>query len=122
MRRTTQFKYLFLILLALCVKSVIASEIQYPYHATPERERAILEGYGNIKSGMNVNEVKKILGEPDEVRDLYEPNIKTGNKIGFTYWYLIQRIKGSGSQAEKNERLVRVSFGLDGKVNKVDRL
>lgn len=70
---------------------------------------------------MNVENVKEILGEPDEVRGLYEPNKTARNPIGFTYWYLIQRLKESGSQAEKDEKLVRVFFGLNGKVNRVDK-
>ena len=119
MRRPFHFTALFL--LALFLESAFASEFQYPYHASPEREQAILEGSGKVKSGMSVEEVKKILGEPDEVRDLHEPNIKSGKTIGFTYWYLIQRPKEPGSQVEKNEKLVRISFDSNGKVSRVDK-
>jgi hypothetical protein len=98
------------------------SEIKYPYYASPERKRNIVDGYQKIKTGIDANEVKRILGEPDEELDLYDPrNIKVGRKVGFTYWYLIQRVKDSGSQIEKDEKLVRVSFNLDGKVTHVDR-
>ena len=110
-----------LILIAMPIHHSIASEIQYPYFASPERKLSILEGYKKIKIGMESNEVKAVLGEPDEIRDLYEPKIKTGKKIGFTYWYLIQRVKSTGSQNEKNENLVRISFGLNGKAIRVDR-
>ena len=98
-----------------------ASEIKYPYFATPERVESIEVGYKKIKIGMDINEVKVILGEPDEIKDLYEPKIKKAKKIGFTYWYLIQRIKSVGSQNERNEKLVRVSFDLNGEVIGVDR-
>lgn len=110
--------YLFAVLLSA---GVDAAEIAYPYYASPEREKTILTGYQNVKVGMSVGEVKKLLGEPDETHDLYEPNIKSGKKIGFTYWYLIQRIRNSGSQRERNEKLVRVSFGLDGKTTRIDK-
>ncbi|MDH5258343.1 MAG: hypothetical protein OEX07_10045 [Gammaproteobacteria bacterium] len=99
----------------------IASELKYPYFASPERAKSIQEGYKIIKIGMELNEVKEILGEPDEIQDLYEPKIKKPKKIGFTYWYIIQRTKRTGSQNKKNETLVRISFGLSGQVVKVDR-
>lgn len=95
--------------------------IEYPYHATPERRLAIVEGYKKIVLGMNTEEVEAIIGKPDEIRSLYEPMIKAPEQIGFTYWYIIQRIKESGSVSEKDEKLVRVSFDLDGTVIRVDR-
>jgi hypothetical protein len=110
-----------LLLLSLGLKIALASELQYPYHVSPEREQIILEGFGKVKPGMSAEEAKKILGEPDEVHDLYEPNFKSGKAIGFTYWYLIQRLKKSGSQIEKNEKLVRVSFNPNAKVIKVEK-
>ena len=107
--------------MALLMNNSIASEIKYPYFATPERTESIEGGYKKIKTGMAVNEVKVILGEPDEIKDLYEPKIKTRKIIGFTYWYLIQRMKSTGSQNERNEKLVRISFNLNGEVTGVDR-
>ena len=99
------------------------SEIKYPYYASPERKQAILGSYQKIQVGMDVNDVKKILGEPDEILPLYDPrDIKVGRKIGTTYWYLIQRVKGSGSSViDRDEKLVRVSFDLNEKVTHVDR-
>ena len=111
----------FLIFMAFIMTKSIASEIKYPYFATPERAQLIEIGYKKIKLGMEINDIKDILGEPDEIKDLYEPRIKTGKIIGFTYWYLIQRMKNIGSQNERNEKLVRISFNLNGEVTGVDR-
>ena len=98
------------------------SEVKYPYYASQERKQIILDGYQKIKTGMDTNEVKRLLGQPDEVLDLYDPrNIKAGRKVGFTYWYLMQRARASCSQIEKDEKLVRVSFDLNSKVTHVDR-
>ena len=107
--------------LSLSLNIAFASDISYPYYATPERASVINNGYTNIKPGLTVNEVVTIMGKPDEIRDLYEPIIKNGKKIGFTYWYLIQRIQASGSQNDKKEKLVRVSFDLNRNVSGVDR-
>ncbi|MDH5218269.1 MAG: DUF3862 domain-containing protein [Gammaproteobacteria bacterium] len=112
---------IFLIFVALLMNDSISSEIQHPYFASPERVKTIQEGYKKIKTGMDINQVKEILGEPDEIKDLYEPKIKTSKIVGFTYWYLIQRIKSTGGQNERNEKLVRISFELNGAVIRVDR-
>lgn len=86
------------------MNNTTATEIQYPYYASPERERTILEGYKRVTSGMSASEVKEILGEPDEIKDLYAPNITSTKKIGITCWYLIQRISNSGSQNDKKRK------------------
>jgi|SRR5881396_611909 len=93
----------------------------YPYIATPERAAAIRESYKRVAPGMSPAEVAKLLGEPDEVHPLYEPRSKKkGEAVGYTQWYIIKRLAGSGSVNEKQESLVRVSFGLDDRVSKVD--
>ena len=112
---------LYFVLIVVTLSHVYASDIVYPYHATVERRTSINKGFLKIKQGLTVREVVSILGEPDEIHELYEPKIKNGKKIGFTYWYLIQRIQPNGSHIEKNEKLVRVSFNLNGKVTEVVR-
>ncbi len=116
------YKYFLVLLLSVApIKLVTATDITYPYYATPERAKAINSGYHKIKIGLTVNEVVNIIGKPDEIHDLREPIKINGKKIGFTYWYLLQRIQENGSQNDKNERLVRVSFDLNGKVFRVDK-
>ena len=92
----------------------------YPYIARPERALAIREGYQRVALGMAPADVAKVLGEPDEVRPLYEPRHKKGKVVGYTQWYIIKRLAASGSVSKKQESLVRVSFGLDDRVSKVD--
>jgi hypothetical protein len=69
---------------------------------------------------MTVEQVKSVLGDPDEIKELYEPKIKTPKQIGNTYWYIIQRLQESGSAVDKAEKLVRVSFSLKGRVTAID--
>jgi hypothetical protein len=92
----------------------------YPFHATPEREARIRGKYRRVANGMSPVEVTAILGEPDEIRPLYSPRIKNGKVIGTTYWFVIRRLVRNGSADEKQESLVRVSFGLDDKVQGID--
>lgn len=71
---------------------------------------------------MNERDVKRILGDPDEIRPLYEPIIKNPRRIGTTFWYIIQRKTDSGSWAERDEKSVRITFNLNKTVTSVDRL
>jgi hypothetical protein len=94
--------------------------ISYPYKATPEREKQIREGYGQIKPGMTTAQMKKVLSEPDLVTPLYEPKVKSGKQVGHTYWYLIRQNKESGSVNEMAQVGVGVRATFDGKIMSVD--
>jgi hypothetical protein len=93
----------------------------YPFVAPPERAAAITANYTKIKNGITADQVESVLGVPDEVRPLYEPKLKNGKAIGYTYWYVLRRAREKGSVKEKDESLVRVSFDTNGKVTRVDR-
>lgn len=107
-----------------CANSHSTSEpsLTYPYVATPEREAKILKGMEKVKVGMASSDVRNVLGEPDEVRKLYDPNINLKNRepIGYTWWFIIERKVESGSVNEKAEKLFRVSFDLEDKITQVD--
>ncbi len=97
------------------------SQLTYPYVATSQREAQIRAGKARIKKGMPPDVVRGVLGEPDEVRDLFPKNISKGAKpIGYTWWYLVQRKTDVGSVEDRDEKLLRVSFNLAHKVAKVD--
>ena len=100
--------------------SITPREISsYPFIATPERAAAIRSAYRRIRVGMSPSEVIAILGEPDEIRPLLR-GIKAAKPIGFSYWYVLRRMRADGSQNEKNESLVRVLFDRDSGVTAVD--
>ncbi len=92
----------------------------YPFKASKSREIQILNGYKKLQVGLSTSEVEKIMGEPEEIRPLLSPNKSISKIIGFTQWYVLQRVVASGSVLEKDEKLVRVSFGLDGRLIEVD--
>jgi hypothetical protein len=94
--------------------------LSYPYIADEYREKQIKDGYGAISVGMTCDEVKNIMGDPDEIYDLYESK-NAMDKIGFTHWYILQRLRGSGSVFEKDEHLVRISYDLNGIVIRKDQ-
>lgn len=85
-----------------------------PYVASPERQKQIKEGFPKIKPGMTPEQMKAILGDPDEVLPLYEPKIKTGKRIGATYWYYLEK------KGRDKEKVVRISLDLSGHVTEVD--
>ena len=94
---------------------------EYPYHAPPERRAAIIEGTKRIQVGMSATEVLRIMGCPDEINDTYEPRIKAARKIGHSYVYLLQRLRENGSENDKDEKLIRLHFGLDDRLKRIDR-
>lgn len=91
----------------------------YPFIASPERMAAIRENYRRVEPGMRADEVELILGEPDEIRTLFEPKIKNPEAIGYTYWYVIQRLAANGSENKKQESLVQLTFGFDDRVSTI---
>lgn len=93
---------------------------KYPSVATQVHAAKIRSGFPAIAVGMAPADVVAILGEPDELHPLYEPSAKNGKIIGYTYWYVVQRIARQGSAIEKQESVVRVSFALDDRVSKID--
>lgn len=92
----------------------------YPFIATLERAEIIRRGLANVSVGMSSAEVATVLGEPDEIYPLYVPRHKHGKVVGYTQWYVIQRLAKNGSVDQKQESLLRLSFDLDGKVSKID--
>lgn len=92
----------------------------YPYVATEVRANTIRNGYKRVVISMSREEVKAILGEPDEIFPLHEPVIKSGVIIGYSYWYVIRRLIQTGSVNDKKESIVRINFNLDDRVSRVD--
>ncbi len=94
--------------------------ISYPYDASKERAQQIKDNYEKIQPGMTAQQVKSLLGEPDEIWPLYEPKPLESKQIGYTHWFLIQRRTDKGSEKDKDEKLVRISYDLNWKVLRVD--
>lgn len=93
---------------------------EYPHVASPERVAAVRADYAKIAPGMSLVDVREILGEPDEIRPLYERATKRPKTVGQTYWYVLRRRVAHGSHHERQEAVVRVSFAADGVVINVD--
>ncbi len=80
----------------------------YPYYASTQRTQIIIENHDKIQKEMNSKDLLNIMGEPDEIRPLYEPKHNPPRKpVGTTWWYIIQRKQENGSVIDKDEKLVR---------------
>jgi hypothetical protein len=108
----------------MCPNEAIAAAdrppVIYPYHASEERAKIIYSNWAKIKENMKESAVVDILGKPDQILPLYEPQVKNSKQIGYSQWYLIQRLKEHGSVNEKGEKLVRISYDMHGIVTQVD--
>ncbi len=94
--------------------------VEYPHVASPERAAAIRAEYAKVALGMPSAKVREILGEPDEIRPLYERATKRPKTVGQTYWYVLRRRVAHGSHNERQESVVRVSLDTDGVVIGID--
>lgn len=100
------------------------SNIKYPYRADAEKERNIIENAKKILNGMGSENVRKILGEPDEINQTYKTTeeMQARTPSGFSYVYLIQRMKEFGTISERNEKLLRIYFDKDERVSRTERI
>ena len=70
---------------------------------------------------MKPAEVKAILGEPDELMDLFRRSDIEHKPVGHTYWYIIRRKASPQTKpTDPRQKLVRVCFNLNDKVTSVD--
>jgi hypothetical protein len=100
-------------------------KITYPYYAPQERRDTIENGCEELRHGMYPNEVKGLLGDPDEINDTYRPEDKLAKNpkpVGYSYVYLIQRLQEKGSAEEKDEILLRLHFDSEDKLVRIDRI
>lgn len=86
--------------------------------ASEERKTEIFANFIKIQEGMGPLEVTKLIGKPDEIMPLYAPQLKNAKKIGYTYWYILERSEPIGNTFKK-ENIVRVGFNNDNKVIEV---
>lgn len=113
-------KLITILIAVLTLVSQVYAKPKLPYYASESRRKEIIEGYGKIVMGMTPSQVESILGKPDDITPLYEPNIMKKKQIGTTYWYLIQQLKEHGSVLGIGRKGVGVRTDLKGKVTRID--
>ncbi len=104
---------------SLAQNTTDSKSIKYPYYASKERTDQIKNNYKKVKEGMTPQQVKSLLGESDETRKAYEPQIWNAKQNGYSQWFIIQRKCKRGSVNEKDEKLVCVRYNLQWKVTNV---
>ena len=70
---------------------------------------------------MDAKQVQRMMGHPDEINGTYEPRIKAARKKGYSYVYLLQRLRETGSANEKDEKLIRLHFRFDDRLSSIDK-
>jgi hypothetical protein len=90
--------------------------ITYPYVATAERERQIVTEFEKIELKATVAQVTEKLGQPDIILPLYQPPVYRPKRIGFTYWYYVEK----SSEQSIDGKGVRIAFDLDERVIGID--
>jgi len=83
----------------------------------------LLNNFKKISPGMSINYVEKIMGLPNEKRNIYSSiNKIEANKLGTAYIYLISRKSDYGSIAQRKEKHIRVNFNKSGKVKGLEKI
>jgi hypothetical protein len=99
-------------------KKVQEKMVSNHYIATDTRKKIIIDHWQEIQAEMNQDQVKGLLGEPDQILSVYDHmNIFSKKTIGVSYWYFLER-KG-GNYAE--DALVRIIFNLSGQVETISQ-
>ena len=83
-----------LMLLAACVLGCARTQkatVTYPYRASSQRESQIIGGAPQVLVGMKPAQVTNIMGDPDEVMDLFRRSDIEQKPVGYTYWYMVKR-------------------------------
>lgn len=94
--------------------------LAYPYKADRERLDQIDKGVERVEMGTSSDEVIRLMGNPDEVRDTLDAN-NWDKIIGFSFVYIKQRDKARGSMKEKNEDSIRICFNKKKEVTQIIR-
>ena len=83
--------------------------LAYPYKADRERLDQIDKGVERVEMGTSSDEVIRLMGNPDEVKDLLDKD-NWDKIIGFSFVYIKQRDKARGSLNEMNSDVIRIRF------------
>ena len=110
-----------IVLTLLCVVGCSSKVLHCNYVASQERKEQIVSNWQKIKTGMTSNQVKQVLGKPDEITPIYRYIwAKNQKSVGNNYWYILERRDFQGSGWNK-ESLVRIGFDNTDKATGIDR-
>ncbi len=96
--------------------------LKYPYNAPPEKAAKIIKNYRLLKEGMAQELVLQMMGTPDEKNNIYNDadHFESRTADGEVWVYLVQRLKPYGSSYDRKEKSVRLEFGLDKTLRRIE--
>ncbi len=81
-----------------------------------DRWARIVAHYEKIEAGMTQQEVRDILGQPDQSHSLFEPKMHNPRRIGSSWFYM----KEPKPESQRGDTEIVVRFDTSGKVTRVD--
>ena len=81
-----------------------------------DRWARIVAHYEKIEAGMTQQEVRDILGQPDQSHSLFEPKMHNPRRIGSSWFYM----KEPKPESQRGDTEIVVHFDTSGKVTHVD--
>jgi hypothetical protein len=91
-------------------------EVFLPYTADAARIAGIQKGWNELEPGQSIDEVRALIGAPDEIDAVFGKGERTDVMKCFQYTYLFDRAKADEWGKAYNERYIRLSFNLHGQL------
>lgn len=86
----------------------------FPYEASSEKKRKVLEGFSNVSLGMNKGQIKELIGTPDAEFFSYD-TAKVKTYIGSSWMYYLHRHEAENGNA-KYDQTVSIYFDTSEKL------
>jgi hypothetical protein len=91
-------------------------EVYLPYQADAARSEQLITHMNMLALGQSTEEVRGLLGAPDEIEAVFKVGDRTEELEGFKYVYLFSREKSDEWGQAYNEKFLHLSFNLHGRL------
>lgn len=91
-------------------------EVFLPYQADEARVQSIQEGWNKLEPGQTMEEVRALIGAPDEIEAVFSKGERTEEIRCIQYAYIFKRSRSEEWGKAFDQSLIRLSFNLRGQL------
>lgn len=97
-------------------------KLTYPFHASESRANQIRGAHPKLVIGMPLENVRELLGEPDEINMFYasHEHMESSSPDGQSWVYLIQRVKPYGGLLDRQEISLKLRFDNNQRLSNIE--
>ncbi len=97
-------------------------EVYMPYRADEARQQQLITSMNLLETGQPIEEVRQLLGAPDEIHPIFVMGDRTEELHGIQYVYLFSRSKSEEWGLAYHESVIRIDFNLQGQLDAAEGL